>query len=308
VEWILTVLIVGFLSAAAWTGSHYWKQRTVARLNAGSKLLETARGVLEYAILNDQSDEPKLPILVIHGTPGGYDQGLVLSSYIFAQNQKVIAVSRPGYLRTPLRTGETPEDQADAYAGRLYALNVRQVIVFAIAGGGPSALQFALRHPERTAALILASATTQAIDIAINDVPALLASAVGSWLSLHGARFMPALLDKTIAHEPTLRGPALLLAQTSFPLDRRLPGWRNDAEQYRVLPRYAFEAIRCPTLVIHGTADDNVPFAHAQAAANAIPKAQLIAIEGGQHIFSVLNRDAVQHIRDFVRAYADVPR
>jgi len=41
---------------------------------------------------------------------------------------RVIAVSRPGYLGTPLADGETPEAQADLYAALLDTLGIARAV------------------------------------------------------------------------------------------------------------------------------------------------------------------------------------
>jgi pimeloyl-ACP methyl ester carboxylesterase len=74
---------------------------------------------------------------------------------------RFIAVSRPGYLRTPLETGRSPDAQADGYAALLDVLGLPQAAVIALSAGGPSALQFTLRHPNRCWGLVLVSTLTQ---------------------------------------------------------------------------------------------------------------------------------------------------
>jgi pimeloyl-ACP methyl ester carboxylesterase len=51
----------------------------------------------------------------------------------------------------------TPADQADAYALLLDNLAIRQVDVIGISAGATSALQFALRHPDRITHLVIMS-------------------------------------------------------------------------------------------------------------------------------------------------------
>ena len=64
----------------------------------------TSRGLIEHATLGD-GDEPA--VLVIHGTPGGYDQGLCIALRAGPLSLRVIAPSRPGYLGTALDVGKT---------------------------------------------------------------------------------------------------------------------------------------------------------------------------------------------------------
>jgi pimeloyl-ACP methyl ester carboxylesterase len=89
--------------------------------------------------------------LSVHGAGGGFDQGLELADPLARAGFRVIAVSRFGYLRTPL----PPDASAAAHACLLDALNIRRVAVLGTSAGGPSSMQFALRHPDRTAALVL---------------------------------------------------------------------------------------------------------------------------------------------------------
>ena len=72
----------------------------------------------------------------------------------------VISPTRPGFGRTPLASGPTPEESADLLAALLDELSIDQVLMFGISGGGPTSLQFALRHPNRCKALMTEVAVT----------------------------------------------------------------------------------------------------------------------------------------------------
>src|SRR6185295_5118190 len=88
---------------------------------------------------------------------GGYDQALT-SRNANPQAQagvRTIAVSRPGYLRTPLSSGATFEQQADLFVALLDELKIKRVVVLASSGGGYSGFQFAMRHPDRCIALVM---------------------------------------------------------------------------------------------------------------------------------------------------------
>ena len=54
-------------------------------------------------------------------------------------------------------------------------------------------------------------------------------------------------------------------------MDPRRAGVDNDAAQISNLPNYPLERIDIPTLIVHGEADATVSYAHARAAADAIP-------------------------------------
>src|SRR5687767_13919327 len=74
------------------------------RVYYGTAVVETAAGPIEYADIGQGR-----PLLAIHGTGGGFDQGLLLVKG-FGINQseyRIIAPSRYGYLRTPFPPGAT---------------------------------------------------------------------------------------------------------------------------------------------------------------------------------------------------------
>jgi pimeloyl-ACP methyl ester carboxylesterase len=121
-----------------------------------SRVAETAAGPIEYARVGQGP-----AVLVIHGCPGGYDQGLIATKLAPSDEFTFISPSRPGYLRTPLHVGLTPEAQADSYAALLDALGISQAAIIGISGGAPSALQFALRHPGRCWGLVTVCAVAR---------------------------------------------------------------------------------------------------------------------------------------------------
>src|SRR5512146_212673 len=89
-------------------------------------------------------------------SPGrGYDQGLDLGEPLAKKGLRVIAMSRFGYRRTPLPVDGSAAAQADAHACLLEALGIERAAVIGASAGAPSAMQFALRYPERCCALIL---------------------------------------------------------------------------------------------------------------------------------------------------------
>ncbi len=121
--------------------------------------MSTGRGPVEYA---EWGDGPA--VLLLHGAMGGYDQGYILGLTVGEPGYRYVAVSRPGYLGTPLTAGRTPQEQADLCAELLDALGNDRAAGMAVSGGGPCALQFALRHCHRCWALILVSTCSGPIE------------------------------------------------------------------------------------------------------------------------------------------------
>lgn len=124
---------------------------------------QTTAGPVEHT---DSGTGPVL--LPLHGGLGGYDQSWLLARALLRNmaDRRVLGLSRPGYLGTAQSLGRTPEAQADLYSNLLDALGIERALVAAVSAGGPSAIQFALRHPDRCAGLILVSTATGPLETA----------------------------------------------------------------------------------------------------------------------------------------------
>src|SRR4030095_14130680 len=80
------------------------------RVSTGSRIVHTPCGPIEYAFAGDGP-----PVLLVHGAGGGYDQGLEIGDPLVKSGFRVIAMSRFGYLRTPLPGDASASAQADAH-------------------------------------------------------------------------------------------------------------------------------------------------------------------------------------------------
>jgi pimeloyl-ACP methyl ester carboxylesterase len=253
-----------------------WRRAAIEQLEAGSRVAATARGPVEYAELGDRQGPA---VLALHGRPGGYDQGLLMARSLGEGLARWVAVSRPGYLRTPLETGRTPAEQADAYAALLDAIGIGQAVVLGLSGGGPSALDFALRHAGRCRGLVLVSAVTR------RKLPSERTPAQKFYDSVIApsdrlAWFLYRLFGLIVGSA----GRQGLATGLVLPETLRGAGRRNDMAQYATLPLEPPAGIHVPTLIVHGTADRVVPISHAEAAAQAIPGAKLVRLAGRGHI------------------------
>jgi len=282
---LLVLLILGTGSIFV-SYSNFSEERLTA-IKTGSKILDTAAGPMEYQQIGNNG-----PVLLfLHGTPGGYDQAIPF------EGTRVLAPSRPGFLRTPLETGRTPQEQADAYAALMDSLGIDQVIVMGASGGGPSAIAFAARHPDRTVALIALEAVSQPFSVEDQaiEMPFLMRSDFYMWASLSAMKTLmgPEGIVEAVVPNPKnqrllLDDPAKLgmmesLMWSSWPISQRQLGQANDFAQFSDLDLNA-SAIIVPTLIIHGTEDINVEYTQSIALAQQIPGAILHAVDGADHM------------------------
>ena len=74
----------------------------------------------------------------------------------------------------------------------------------------------------------------------------------------------------------------------------RFPGTVNDIAQFAALGQLPAGSILVPTLVVHGRADDVVPFSHAENVCRAIPQAKLLELPDGGHVSLFTHLDMVR--------------
>ncbi|MCY4616972.1 MAG: alpha/beta hydrolase [Chloroflexi bacterium] len=295
------------------------RQRAIDALNAASEVVETAVGPVEYAL---RGDAPY--VVIFHGTPQSHHASFI-GEPMEAAGFGTITPSRPGFLRTPLETGPSFEEQADAVAALLDALEVGQVAGYAISGGGPSGIQFAARHPDRVRALILEVAITQRYEPEVSDLMVKVSmSSFVQWLSsVIMKRFPRVGVAQFLAMESTLEAMdrarvvddiladpekmAVLenLIVQSPPMDLLRAGFDNDLKRFREIDQLPLDQVRCPTLLAYGTHDGDVPFSHAENAAQGIPNAELFAVENGWHLLALSDGDGayLEAEIDFLREH-----
>ncbi len=269
-----------------------------------SKKANTALGVVEYAEIGDG------PVVVaIHGAMGGYDQSLILAQTIGHANYRYIAISRPGYLGTPLSSGQSPEQQGDLIAALLDTLGIVQAGVMAVSGGGPSAVQFGLKHPSRCPGLVLVSTCADRVDTPIPfSFKVMKYLARWPWFAnsfrKKAAKDLvglakrsirdPEILARTIHDADTWPLFSTLMLSTYNRMGQRLVGTENDIKITRTTT-FPLENLNVPVLLVHGTQDQLVPFAvHAKMFEARLPNAELLAVDGGEHVAIFTHRKLVQ--------------
>lgn len=260
----------------------------------GSRLLHLRCGDIE---LGESGPPDGSPLLLIHGSGGGFDQGLALGHALAPPGVRVIAPSRFGYLRSPMPSDASGENQADHLAGLLDALGLDDAAVMGVSAGAVSALHFAVRHPRRTRALVLVVPAVYRPDPTV-PMPGwalrLLDLAIGADLPFRLlARLAPQTARRLVLATPPeayAAAPAdeqrradAMLAMIR-PLSRRRLGLLNDSRLTTGAARVALETIRAPTLCISARDDGFGTYASACYCAQHIPGARFLGFDGGGHL------------------------
>jgi pimeloyl-ACP methyl ester carboxylesterase len=269
-------------------------------------MVETACGPIQYTEFGEGT-----PMLIVHGSGGGYDQGEYFARLI-GGNYRWVAPSRFGFLGSPVPDGADSAQQADAYACLLDALGIDRVGVVGVSMGGPSSLSFALRHPQRTKSLVLVSAASHVIP----PRPAILATLFKVFLNdfvfwsmvhmspqgLLAALGVPVEVQKQLSPEETARLHAFL--ELIEPMGARRNG--QDLEQH--MSEYDAQQIRnimAPVLVLHAPDDTLISYEQGTFAADHIPGAQFVPMERGGHLALMMNAntEAIERVRQFLRQH-----
>ncbi len=306
--WTTIAVIVGIaviFIALTYPRYHREMKTAKARLLAGGTIIKTDNGDIEYAIEGGGS-----PVLSLHGAGGGYDQGLWAAKIVFGEGHKLISVSRYGYLCTPIPQNASIKTQAALYRHLLDHLRIQKVIVLGSSAGGPSATQFANDYPERTSALILISAVSEAS--VTGDKPAFYISVIhliqrsdyAYWLV---AKFLQPMIlnlmgipaDVYAKFAPAQKQLAQGMLDTMHPMSQRYQGTVNDGDMIQ-REAVSTDKVSAPTLVLHAKDDALVSYHHAEHAHKAIKGSRLISFDIGGHGLLPQMNSVRQDVREFL--------
>ena len=309
------VALAGIIAASGIAAYFYHADLKQARdrVSSGSRIAQTSCGPIEYGVAGDGP-----PVLVIHGAGGGFDQGLEFGAPLAEQGFRVIAMSRFGYLGTPLPEDASPTAQADAHACLLAALGLGRVAVIGGSAGAPSSVQFALRHADKISALVLlvpalyvprpdnrpAVHTPTGIRFIMNTA---MQSDFLFWMMSKFAR--DALIRIILATPPSVVRNAPTEEQIRvqqvldhiLPISERRNGLLNESKVIPSLPRYELERINVPTMAISCADDLFGTYDGARYTADHIRGARFVGYPSGGHLWVGHQREVTHEIVNFLR-------
>jgi 2-hydroxy-6-oxonona-2,4-dienedioate hydrolase len=291
--------------------------RWTSTLDLDVGMVDTSRGPMEAATAGAGP-----AVLLVHGLPGSWRQCVPIAEDL-ADRFRVVLPSRPGYGATPIGTGRTYEEQADALAALLDAQGIDRCAVVGVSGGGPAAIALAARHHERVGALVMACAMA----------PHLISlSRAMRFLRLPGVSeaFFP--LARSVARrqiarawtndtprlrqdltpdevvrldaDPRIREDLLRNALAHAEAPAAIAGQRNDLVQIERVHKHEvdpYPLVTGPSLLLYGTSDTVVTTDHSRFYGGVMPDAELVLFEGAGHLFMLTRRnESSSAIRAFV--------
>ena len=274
-------------------------------------IVKTNQGMIEYRI---EGPETGPAMLILNGGHTNCDSLVANLDLLLSLGYRVIIPSRPGYGRTPLSTGKTTEEAADAMVALLDELGIEKASVMAISAGGRTALQLAGRHPTRVDKLILQCALSR-----------------DDWLDAKSkvaayTMFNPvtegvfwAIFRVMARAYPTQMLKSMIANLTTLDVDQVLS--HMTAEQQALALQFISESrsgsgffadikhrsgdlsrITPPTLIIHSRFDGSNDFSHAEYSAQYIQNAELFEVPAESHLmwFGPADTDIEAKLAEFL--------
>ncbi|TWF55064.1 alpha/beta fold hydrolase [Neorhizobium alkalisoli] len=249
------------------------------------------------------SDLP--PIVFLHGASGNFRDQETAFRRLLTGRAEMLFVDRPGhgYSERGGPENDRPDGQADAIACLMDKLGIEKAVISGHSFGGAIAMSFALRHPDKTAGLMLIAPATHPWDGDVDWYYKLSAHPRFGWLFTH-LFTLPAglvLMDKATqaVFHPNQR-PHNYIEDAATALVLRPDNFRYNAIDLTNLNTAAaamaphYNTIKTPTVVITGDSDKIVsPAIHARGIVESVLGAKLVTIRGLGHKPDYIATDVV---------------
>jgi len=257
-------------------------RRAYERTRGASIVVPSPFGDIEFA---EGGAGP--PVLVVHGSGGGFDQGQLLAEAVLDHRFRWL------------------DDQAHAYAVLIDHLGIDRIAVVALSHGGPSALLFAALHPDRVSSLTLISAGVASSD----DTGQAEANRKGdalTWVFQRDYRYwalttalrrwflgLLGVSGEVVAGlTPAQRALADRVVEYMNPVSLRAAGVTFDNQA--AMPNERIATIRAPTLIVHAKDDGLQLYRNAEFAAATLPGARLVSFDAGGHLLLAVELPALR--------------
>jgi pimeloyl-ACP methyl ester carboxylesterase len=253
--------------------------------------------------------EDGTPVLAFHGTPGSRLQLSFDAAAPRESGVRLIVPDRPGYGLSTYHRKRRLIDWADDVAQLATHLDLDHFAVVGLSGGGPHALVCGALLPDRVRAVGVVAGVGPALDrgseadmMPVNQVLTRLARRAGwsaiplfSAMTVAGRRWPGQLVERMTQQLPAadaevLRRPDVRAAFVDDLVRAPRTAGKAAAQDFALFTRdwgFRLEDITVPVHFWQGDADRNVPPAHAERQAAAVPGAVLHRCPGEGHFLGV---------------------
>ena len=314
---IFVLLVVVVFIILLIIGFKRWKKFAIRVIDDG-EVMETAMGKIHYKLTGEG------PVLFfMHGGPGGIDQGFFLD-YLVQEGYSLLVVSRPGYLRTPF-VPLSYEEQVDQYVELLDKLAIDKVVAMGYSAGGPLALNFANKYPERTHALVMEAGVSTVYENPSEEVmdsfwaKLFLSNKIQDFLSWITVIFikiafkmafksiigMETLLDKEgikkftdlVSIDKERRMWLIKLIDTTVPMSLRKLGLNHDVELLTSIEKIPVDNINVKSLLVYSKEDNDVKWLNAEYLETNLKDFELLVTHGGHFMWIGEDMDKIKSKR-----------
>ncbi len=291
----MILMIIGFMR---------WKKSAIRVMDDG-EVMETAMGKIHYKLTGEG------PVLFfMHGGPGGIDQAIFLDDMI-QEGYSILAVSRPGYLRTPF-VPLSYEEQVDQYVELLDKLKIGKVVTMGYSAGGPLALNFANKYPERTHALMMEAGVSTVYETPSEAPDSFWMKLfmrdriqdLVSWITIIAIRIafkmifksiirLETLLDKEgikkfadlVSNDKERRRWLIKFMDTTVPMSIRKLGLNHDIELLTSIEKIPVDNINVKSLIVYSKEDNDVKWLNAEYLETNLKDFELLVTHGGHFMW-----------------------
>jgi 3-oxoadipate enol-lactonase len=218
------------------------------------------------------------PLVFAHGA-GGNARSWWQQTAFFSAGFRCITFDHPGFRNS---AWNVPESDPEAYYGNVLAqlldhLGIEKAGLIAQSMGGWTCLRFAIDHPERTAALVMAATDAGMLLPAQEryaDQVETLAELRKSWAERAPGSYNPACGIRMKLEQPALYEMYLEISSQNGEVVRR--GWGEVAAPEP-------STLQAPTLFITGTEDNVISPERVEALAAIIPGSEVVRVAKSGH-------------------------
>lgn len=296
---VLVVCVVIGLGALRLAAHFRETEIASAAAPAGGKFVESGLGRM---FVMDPGPPDGIPVILFHGTAAWSKLWWRTTAVLKDHSYRPIAPDLPPFGYSERQGGYTRAEQASRIDGMMTRLSAGRAVIVGHSFGAGAALEYVLRHPDRTIGLVLVDAAL-GLTQAPSDPPAplefgplreLLVSATAT--NPLATRF---LLSKLIYRKEAasgetleiLKAPMRVTGTTTHIADWLLYFTGSDRSALSS-SREAISRIRVPVAMIWGERDNVTPLAQANDFRSLVPSVSLKVLNDVGHIPQIEDPDA----------------